>query len=105
MISESTIALRSTISTEYLVGLGVLGALVLTMYIVSIIRSKDANQPLGLPKGSVRALLAVLIVGGFIVFLLLGSNIVVFDKILSAFATLTGSVIGFYFGHRSRADS
>ena len=55
---------------------------------------------LNLPEGSVRSMLALITVGSFIIFLVLGSNLPNFDKVISAFGTLTGAVIGFYFAHR-----
>lgn len=55
---------------------------------------------LNLPEGSVRSILALITVGSFIIFLVLGSNMPNFDNVVSAFGTLTGAVIGFYFAHR-----
>ena len=60
---------------------------------------------LGLPNGSVRSILALLIVGGFVLFAFLGRGIVgdneQFTAILAAWVTLTGAVTGFYFGART----
>lgn len=58
---------------------------------------------LNLPAGSVRSMIALLIVGSFVNFLIFGGPVLgeYFDKILAAFGTLSGSVIGFYFGNRS----
>lgn len=55
------------------------------------------NEPLGLPKGSVRAILAIAVVGGTI-FIHLWSGQVP-DWLISAF----GTAFGFYFGSRSRS--
>ena len=58
---------------------------------------------LNLPAGSVRSMIALLVVGSFVNFLIFGDPVLGkhFDKILAAFGTLSGSVIGFYFGNRS----
>ncbi len=62
-------------------------------------------EPLALPKGSVRAILGLLIVGEFVNFLLFGWKAIdeaaTFGSILAAFGTLAGAVTGFYFGSRS----
>ena len=73
--------------------------------------SKNAKNPtelpqrkgLNLPAGSVRSMIALLVVGSFVNFLIFGGSVLAthFDKILAAFGTLSGSVIGFYFGNRS----
>lgn len=59
---------------------------------------------LNLPEGSIRGMLALIIIGSFIIFLVLGpvteERGEYFDKILTAFGTLAGAVIGFYFGNR-----
>lgn len=64
------------------------------------------REPLGIPRGSVRSMLGLLIVGGFVDFLLFAwpafkGNQEVFTTVVSTFATLTGAVTGFYFGHRA----
>lgn len=58
---------------------------------------------LNLPRGSIRSILALLAVGSFVNVLVLGAPVLgkYFDSILAAFGTLTGSIIGFYFGNRS----
>ena len=61
---------------------------------------------LGLPRGSVRSMVALLIVGSTVNFLLFGAKAVgdtSFSEIMAALATLSGSVIGFYFGGRTAA--
>ena len=64
---------------------------------------------LNLARGSVRALIALLIIGIFVVFLVLGSphfqNSAAFDNIVTALAALSGSVTGFYFGARAATSS
>ena len=57
---------------------------------------------LNLPEGSVRAMLALLIVGSFVNVLLFGANVLGdhFEQVLTAFGTLAGAVTGFYFAGR-----
>ena len=62
---------------------------------------------LNLPEGSIRAMLALIVVGSFILVLVLGPGIEgmkdYFDNVVTAFGTLGGAVIGFYFGNRGPA--
>jgi hypothetical protein len=53
------------------------------------------NEPLGLPRGSIRAILAGTVVGGTIVLYGITGNVP--DWLISAF----GTAFGFYFGSRS----
>ena len=65
-------------------------------------------RALNLPRGSVRAVLALLVVGTLMNVLVFGGPAFGsedFDKILAALVGLTGSVIGFYFGGRSAAPA
>ena len=67
----------------------------------------EGTKGLYLPEGSIRAMLALAIVGAFIVVVILGPMVdglkESFDKILAAFSALTGAVTGFYFGNRGGA--
>ena len=69
----------------------------------------DRNEArgLGLPRGSVRGMLALFIVGSTINFLLFGSPVAGehFGEVVAALTGLTGSVIGFYFGGRTATPS
>jgi hypothetical protein len=88
--------------------LGVLTLVILLMYGIAAFRQGVKNQPLGVPEGSVRSILAMLIVGGFLIFLFFGSGTPLgdnFDKVLAAYAALVGSVTGFYFGTRPGGTS
>ncbi len=60
---------------------------------------------LGLPRGSVRSMLALLIVGSTVNFFVFGSAAAGehFTEVMAALGTLSGSVIGFYFGGRTAA--
>lgn len=67
----------------------------------------NANDPLGLPRGTVRAYLALMIVAAFLIahlvaagFLLWASNYEAALAVLAALALETGVVTGFYFGSR-----
>ena len=53
---------------------------------------------LHLPNGSIRAMLAIAIVGSFLIYLADGGSN---KEILVAFGTLSGAVTGFYFSGRS----
>ena len=60
----------------------------------------DNRKALNLPDGSIRAMLALMIVGSFVIVLVLGQEAIGddFDTVITAFGTLTGAVVGFYFG-------
>ncbi len=63
-----------------------------------------ALKGLNLPEGSIRAMLALVSVGSFVLVLVLGPSVETvaehFDTIVTAFGTLTGAIMGFYFGSR-----
>ena len=62
---------------------------------------------LNLPRGSIRAILALLAVGSFVNVMVLGTSVLGdhFEAVLAAFGALTGSIIGFYFGNRGGATT
>ena len=64
--------------------------------------SSKSLRGLNLPRGSVRAMLALLIVGSFVNVLVFGAKVFSdhYTQVITAFGTLAGSVIGFYFGGR-----
>ena len=79
-------------------------------YYASRVGKKDGKpvniselRGLNLPRGSIRGILALLAVGSFVIVMVLGAPVLggYFDTVLAAFGTLTGSIIGFYFGNRS----
>lgn len=83
----------------------VLFLLVFLFWLLAVLRAAPEHRgsPLAIPTGSVRSLLALTIIGGFVVFLFFGSAAIGsddFDKILAAFAALAGSATGFYFGSK-----
>ena len=62
--------------------------------------TNDNERAMFMPRGSVRAMIALLVVGSFVNVLVLGHHLQHFTEILAAFGTLSGSIIGFYFGTR-----
>ena len=110
-------------------------AFLVLVYIGTLRRTKDWSQGstdpalkgLALPEGSVRALLAFLVVGAFIIFVFFGGGVLarnasttgadgktvitqeinaeLYTAVLTAFGTLTGAVVGFYFGGRTSASA
>ena len=83
--------------------------LVMPLYAVWASKQQDPGtvpklKGLGLPEGSIRGMLAIMSVGSFVILLVLGPAAPemkeFFDKSLAAFGTLTGAIIGFYFGNR-----
>ncbi|MDE0330269.1 MAG: hypothetical protein OXL41_00215 [Nitrospinae bacterium] len=64
--------------------------------------SSNSLRGLNLPRGSVRAMLALLIVGSFVNILVFGAKVFSnhYTQIITAFGTLAGAVVGFYFGGR-----
>jgi hypothetical protein len=99
--------------TPVYVGLAVLAAILVAIYATALWRtqlwtqgsSKPALKGLALPEGSIRGLIAFLVVGAFVIFVFFGRRAVddddLFTTVLTAFGTLTGSVTGFYFGGRA----
>ena len=81
-------------------------ALLSPIFAYKFFKSGEEKNPLrglGLPSGSVRAILALLIVGSFVNVLVsgkdaLGNN---FEQVITAFGTLAGAVTGFYFAGRT----
>ena len=77
--------------------------------VVEKLRSGSSSSPKGLnlPEGSIRGMLALMSVGSFIVVLVMGPGVPemkdYFDQVVTAFGTLTGAIIGFYFGNRGTA--
>lgn len=76
----------------------------LPMY--SIWKAKTSNnvtlKGLALPQGSVRSMLALTVVGSFVIFLVFGGaalpNGTRFTEIVAALTGIAGTVVGFYFG-------
>ena len=67
-------------------------------------RAKPSEKRgLGLPRGSIRGMLALLIVGSTINFLLFGAEVAgeSFGEVAGVLGALSASVIGFYFGGRT----
>lgn len=117
--------------TGLYVSISVLVGVLLAIYVITMWRTWGWKSPeerktlkgLALPDGSVRSLIAFLIVGAFVIFIFFGKDAVspcqtdenqledsgaeitteddsLYNTILASFATLTGAVTGFYFGNR-----
>ena len=99
--------------TPLYVSLAVLAAILAAIYATALWRTQSWKQGgtlpplrgLALPEGSIRGLIAFLVVGAFVIFVFFGTRSFPEDKdlyttVLTAFATLTGAVTGFYFGGR-----
>lgn len=55
-----------------------------------------ANEPLGIPRGSVRAILAILIVGGFVAACFVGLT----GEAMTALGSMSGVISVYYFRQR-----
>ena len=69
---------------------------------------KPPLRGLALPQGSVRAMIAIGIIGSYLITLSMGSVAIpsedLFDKIIASFGGLVGAVVGFYFGSRGQPE-
>ena len=67
--------------------------------------TNDAGRrAFNLPRGSIRAMLALFSIGSFVNVLALGPGVIpdeYFDQVVTAFGTLSGTILGFYFGGRT----
>lgn len=90
-----------------LIAEGVLLFLVLVILpIYAIWKAKGSSEVvlkgLALPQGSVRSMLALTVVGSFVIFLIFGGaalpNGTRFTEIVAALTGIAGTVVGFYFG-------
>lgn len=70
-------------------------------------KGRNLDRALYLPNGSIRAMLALIIVGSFLNVLVFGGSHIKdhFTEIIAALGTLSGSVTGFYFGTRGSQQS
>ena len=75
-------------------------------------KAKDRKLPLkglALPEGSVRSMLALMVVGSLVVLIVFGGPIMKesenFAQAVSALTGIAGSILGFYFGTRSNDKS
>ena len=76
-------------------------------------RTQKESRGLGLPRGSIRGMLALWMVGSYLFFLVFApalATISTFDKdvveqVLTAFGPLVGAVLAFYFAGRSATPS
>ncbi len=91
-----------------LVGQAVLVTLLLGLLVLAWRRGEKnpaENRGLGLPRGSVRSALALLIVGSTLNVLLFGAGVAgdAFGEVASTLGALSAAVVGFYFGGRTAA--
>lgn len=70
-------------------------------------QDKKELRGLNMPRGSIRAILALIVVGSFVNVLVFGASALgdSYEPTIAAFGTLTGSIIGFYFGNRTAAQT
>jgi hypothetical protein len=104
--------------TEVSIALGVLLGFTLVWIILAYIFNKgNAGAPkrgMGLPRGSIRSIIAVWVIGAFIVFVFFGRDALaeaaqsndtstddIYEKVLVSFTTLVAAISGFYFGART----
>ena len=68
----------------------------------------DALKGLALPQGSVRSMLALTVVGSFVVFLVFGGSALPenarFTEIVAALTGVAGTIVGFYFGSKGSSS-
>ncbi|MDE0147892.1 MAG: hypothetical protein OXM58_05935 [Rhodospirillaceae bacterium] len=90
-----------------LIAEGVLLLLVLiALPIYAIWKAKNSDnvalKGLALPQGSVRSMLALTVVGSFVIFLVFGGAAIPtgtrFTEVVAALTGIAGTVVGFYFG-------
>lgn len=91
-----------------LLGQAVLVAVLLGLFVLAWRRGQEnpaENRGLGLPRGSVRSALALLIVGSTINFILFGAAVAgdSFGEVAGTLGALSAAVVGFYFGGRTAA--
>ena len=70
-------------------------------------QDKKELRGLNMPRGSIRSILALLVVGSFVNVLVFGAPALgeSYESTIAAFGALTGSIIGFYFGNRTAAQT
>lgn len=91
-------------------GLLIVALVALPVFAACRARSRDdlPLKGLALPQGSVRSMLALTVVGSFVVFLTFGGVALPsgarFTEIVAALTGVAGSIIGFYFGSGGSAN-
>ena len=104
--------------TEISIALGALLGFTLVWIVLAYYFNRgEAPTPkrgMGLPRGSTRSIIAVWVIGAFIVFVFFGRDALaevanadsestddIYEKVLVSFTTLVASISGFYFGART----
>ena len=73
-------------------------------WLVFFVGKEHTSHPLNLPPGTVRSLLAMAVVGSFLITASIGPVFIdpdYFNMILSSLSALVGGVIGYYFGFKN----
>ena len=92
-----------------------LGVLLVFTFVWILLAYRNGEQlekrGMALPRGSIRALIAIWVIGSFIIFVFFGREALrsvaddgsgdLFEKVLASFTTLVGAISGFYFGGRT----
>ena len=105
--------------TEISVALGaLLGFTMVWIVLAYVFNRGEAPTPkrgMGLPRGSTRSIIAVWVIGAFIIFVFFGREALaeavndpenastddIYEKVLVSFTTLDAAISGFYFGART----
>lgn len=109
VIGNNVAAVQPSLPWELVIPYGVL--LLVVLVALPLFARRKGKEPddakpklkgLNLPEGSVRSMLALLIVGSLLVTVSFGTKSLAaaYDQVVSILGTLAGSVLGFYFGSR-----
>ena len=71
----------------------------LCLPIYAALKANTENSPplkgLGLPQGTVRSMLAITLVGSFVIFLIFGHDTSKFTEVVAALTGIAGTIVGF----------
>ena len=108
-VTESTASIAVTDIWPLLIAESVLLVVILVLlpaFAIWRARNQDgaALKGLALPQGSVRSMLALTVVGSFVVFLVFGGSALPgnarFTEVVAALTGVAGTIVGFYFGSK-----